>query len=122
MKLFWCDLFLVFFIGQLAALAKLWADDLIDENKKDPSLSLAMGATFGNIVQRSVKNSGLDAAWWSAISEPAIDWNPFALTYIANEAKQVSNLIVGDKSFTDTIVSSMSASRQMRPMFELVKA
>ena len=87
MKLFWCDLFLVFFIGALAALAKDWADDLMDENKKDPSLSLAMGATFGNIVARSVKNSGLDAAWWSAISEPAIDWNPFALTYIANEAK-----------------------------------
>ena len=50
-------------------------------------LLLAMGATFGNIGARSVNNSRLDFNWLSTIFEPSIDWNPFALTYIANEAK-----------------------------------
>lgn len=51
-----------------------------------------------------------------------MDWNPFAISYIGNEVKHISNLMMGDEKFVDTIVKSFSAARQIKPMFDLIKA
>ena len=56
-------------------------------------------------------------AWWESIFNVSMDWNPFVVSYIGNEAKAIGNLLTGDASFADTIVKSFSAARQVRPIF-----
>jgi hypothetical protein len=68
-------------------------------------------ATFANLCYRTVKNSSLDANWVSAIFDVSMDWNPFAATYLANEAKVLWNFITDDQSAADVLIKSMSAAR-----------
>lgn len=104
-------------IGFAATLLGDWADEEEKEARKTGHLEDAGQATFANFIYRTVYNSKLDAAWWESIFNISMDFNPFAVTYIGNEAKALGNFIVGDASFADTLVKSFSAARQMRPIF-----
>lgn len=112
-----CDIMLWAMIGFAATLLGDWADEEEKEARKTGHLEDAGQATFANFIYRTVYNSKLDAAWWESIFNISMDFNPFAVTYIGNEAKALGNFIVGDASFADTLVKSFSAARQMRPIF-----
>jgi hypothetical protein len=104
-------------IGGAAALLGDWADDEEKEAKKSGHFDDAAYAAFVGFIYKTVYNSKLDAAWWESIFNISMDWNPFAVTYIGNEAATLTNFIMGDASFADTIVKSFSAARQIRPIF-----
>ena len=44
------------------------------------------------------------------------------ISYMTKEAKQIYNLAMGDANFCDTIVKSFSAARQVKPVFDVIKA
>ena len=107
-------------IGGAAVLAGDWADDEYAKSKKSGKFEDAMYATWANLVYRTIKYSSLDFAWWNAIFEVSMDWNPFSISYIANEFNNIGRFITGDDSFADTMVKSFSAARQLRPMFTFI--
>ena len=98
-----------------------WKDDLIKEAKESADATDAAIASAANIIARSINNSRLDFNWFKSIFEPSMDWNPFAVSYMANEAKHIYNYVTGDQEFSDIIVKSFSAARQIKPMFDLLK-
>lgn len=117
MKLLVCDFIMWLVIGQAALLLGDWSDDEKKEAKKTGHFDDAAYATWTHLIYKTVYNSSLDFAWWNSIFEISMDWNPFAISYVVNEAKAINNLITGDASFADTVVKSFSAARQIRPIF-----
>lgn len=117
MKLLVCDFIMWLVIGQAALLLGDWSDDEKKEAKKTGHFDDAAYATWTHLIYKTVYNSSLDFAWWNSIFEISMDWNPFAISYVVNEAKAINNLIIGDASFADTVVKSFSAARQIRPIF-----
>lgn len=117
MKLLICDFLLWAIVGGAASLLGDWADDEEKEAKESGHFDDAAYAAFTGLVYKTVYNSKLDAAWWESIFNISMDFNPFAVTYVGNEAKALTNFIIGDDSFSDTIVKSFSAARQLRPIF-----
>jgi hypothetical protein len=115
------DLIMIGILGAIAALAMGWKDDLIKEAKESGDVNDAVIASAANIIARSINNSRLDFNWFKSIFEPSMDWNPFAVAYMANEAKHIYNYVTGDKDFSDVIVKSFSAARQVKPMFDVLK-
>ena len=111
------DFFIYAIIGSFigGALAD-WADDEEKEAKKSGHMSDAIEATFANLCAKTVRNSSLDAAWWSSIFDITMDWNPFAISYLGNEFKVVWDFAMGDQSASETLIKSMSAARQIRPI------
>jgi hypothetical protein len=95
-----------------------WADDEEKEAKKSGHMSDAFTATFANLCYRTFKNSSLDANWISAIFDVSMDWNPFATTYLVNECKTLWNFITDDATASETLIKSMSAARQIRPILQ----
>lgn len=120
LKLLVTDLVMWSIIGGAAVLAGDWADDEYAKSKKSGKFEDAMYATWANLVYRTIKYSSLDFAWWNAIFEVSMDWNPFSISYIANEFNNIGRFITGDDSFADTMVKSFSAARQLRPMFTFI--
>ena len=120
LKMAFADFAMWILIGGAAALMGDWADDEMKEAKKSGHLDDAMAATWANLAYRTVKNSSLDFAWWNSIFDISMDWNPFAIAYIGNEAKAIGNFMTGDASFAETMVKSFSAARQLRPMFTFI--
>lgn len=111
------DLFIWWFIGSIiGGMIGDWADDEEKEAKKSGHMDDAMMATFAQLCAKTVKNSSLDAAWWSSIFDVSMDWNPFAISYLGNEVKTLWNFATGDQSASETLIKSMSAARQMRPI------
>jgi len=112
LKMLLSDMFIMVIIGTfIAGSLGDWADEEEKKAKKSGHLSDAFRATFANLVHRTVKNSSLDANWVSAIFDVSMDWNPFATTYLANEAATLWNFATGDESAADTLVKSFSAAR-----------
>ena len=99
-----------------------WKDDVIKEAKKSGEMNDALVASFANIIGRSFYNSTLDLNWPKTIFEPGFDWNPFMVSYMTKEAKQIYNLAMGDENFCDTLIKSFSAARQVKPVFDVIKA
>jgi hypothetical protein len=120
LKMAFADFAMWILIGGAAVLMGDWADDEMKEAKKSGHLDDAMAATWANLAYRTVKNSSLDFAWWNSIFDISMDWNPFAISYIGNEARAIGNFMVGDASFAETMVKSFSAARQLRPMFTFI--
>lgn len=122
-KILLMDLLIYTIIGSFVAGALGdWADDEEKNAKKTGHMSDAMYATFANLVYRTVKNSTLDANWISAIFDVSMDWNPMAVVYVGNEAKVLWNFITDDQTAAETLIKSMSAARQMRPILECIDA
>ena len=117
MKLLICDFMLWLAIGGAALLLGDWADEEEKEAKKSGHFDDAAYAAYAGFIYKTVYNSKLDAAWWESIFSISMDFNPFAVTYVGNEAAALTNFIMGDASFADTIVKSFSAARQLRPIF-----
>jgi hypothetical protein len=107
-------------IGGAALLLGDWADEEEKEAKKSGHFDDAMRATFAGLVYKTVYNSKLDMAWWESIFNVSMDWNPFVVSYVGNEASAIANFITGDASFADTMVKSFSAARQVRPLFTFI--
>lgn len=120
LKMAFTDFAMWILIGGAAVLMGDWADDEMKEAKKTGHLDDVMAATWANLAYRTVKNSSLDFAWWNSIFDISMDWNPFAISYIGNEAKAISNFMTGDASFAETMVKSFSAARQLRPIFTFI--
>ena len=104
-------------IGGAALLLGDWADEEEKEAKKSGHFDDAAYAAYAGFIYKTVYNSKLDAAWWESIFSISMDFNPFAVTYVGNEAAALTNFLMGDASFADTIVKSFSAARQLRPIF-----
>lgn len=117
LKLIACDLVLWLMVGFAAILLGDWADEEEKEARRTGHLADAGEATFAGFLYKTVYNSKLDAAWWESIFSISMDFNPFVVTYIGNEAAALGNFLTGDASFADTMVKSFSAARQIRPMF-----
>ena len=117
LKLLACDFLMWLLIGGAALLLGDWADDEAKEAKESGHFDDALTAAYAGLVYKTVYNSKLDMAWWESIFNVSMDWNPFVVSYIGNEAKAIGNLLTGDASFADTIVKSFSAARQIRPIF-----
>lgn len=117
LKLLACDFLMWLLIGGAALLLGDWADDEAKEAKESGHFDDALYAAYAGLVYKTVYNSKLDMAWWESIFNVSMDWNPFVVSYIGNEAKAIGNLLTGDASFADTIVKSFSAARQVRPIF-----
>ncbi len=107
-------------IGGAALLLGDWADEKEKEAKKSGHFDDALGATFAGLMYKTVYNSKLDMAWWESIFNVSMDWNPFVVSYVGNEAKTIANFVTGDNSFADTMVKSFSAARQVRPLFTFI--
>lgn len=120
LKLGLCDFLLWAIIGSAANLLGDWADDESKKAKKSGHFEDALGATFAGLIYRTVYNSSLDTAWWHSIFDISMDFNPFAFTYIGNEAKVLTDFIFDDNTFSETIVKSFSAARQLRPIFTYI--
>lgn len=117
------DIFIMLFIGSfIAGMLGDWADDEDKEFKKSGHMSDAFMATFANLCYRTFKNSSLDANWINAIFDVSMDWNPFATTYLANETKVLWDFITDDTTASETLIESMSAARQMRPILQCLSA
>jgi hypothetical protein len=111
LKLLACDFLMWLLIGGAALLLGDWADDEAKEAKESGHFDDALYAAYAGLVYKTVYNSKLDMAWWESIFNVSMDWNPFVVSYIGNEAKAIGNLLTGDASFADTIVKSFSAAR-----------
>lgn len=98
-----------------------WADDEEKEAKKSGHMADAIDATWAKFIHRTIKSSGLDFAWWHAIFDISMDWNPMSISYLANEIAILSNFIFGDEEFSDVVVKSFSAARQVRPIIDCIK-
>jgi hypothetical protein len=85
-------------------------------------MSDAISATWANFLYRTVKSSGLDFAWWKAIFDITMDWNPMSIAYLGNEVAILSNFIFGDEEFSDVVIKSFSAARQVRPIIDCIAA
>ena len=117
LKLILTDFIMLILIGSIAAASRDWADKQAKEAKKSEKLEDALYATFAGLSAKTLTNSSLDFAWWNALFEPSMDWNPFAVSYLGNEAKAILNFLTGDATAGQTFVKSFSAARQMKPMF-----
>ena len=120
LKLLVTDLAMWILIGSAALLLGDWTDDEEKKFKESGNFDDALSATFAGLVSKTVKNSSLDFAWWEAIFNVSMDWNPFSLSYVAREAQNLMNLAVGDDTMGDTLVKSFSAARQVKPLFEFI--
>ena len=121
-RAFLYDFFAVIILGLLANIMMDWKDDVIEEAKKSGEMNDALVASFANVIGRAFYNSTLDLNWPKTIFEPGFDWNPFMISYMTKESKQIYNLAMGDANFCDTIVKSFSAARQVKPVFDVIKA
>lgn len=117
LKLAFCDFVMWVLIGGAALLLGDWADDEAKEAKKTAHIDDVFAATFAGLAYKTVYNSKLDMAWWESIFDVSMDWNPFVVSYVGNEAAALGNFLMGDASFADTMVKSFSAARQIRPVF-----
>lgn len=121
LKLLFTDLVMYGIIGFGATMMLGdWADDELKKARKSGHMDDAMQATLASFIHRTVKSSGLDFAWWKAIFDISMDWNPMAISYMANELAAIANFIVGDIEFSDLAVKSFSAARQVRPIIECI--
>lgn len=98
-----------------------WADEEKKEAKESGHMSDAINATWANFVHKTIKSSGLDFAWWQAIFDVSMDWNPMAISYLGNEIAVLADFIFGDEEFSNVIVRSFSAARQVRPIIDCIK-
>lgn len=96
LKLILTDFIMLILIGSIAAASRDWADKQAKEAKKSEKLEDALYATFAGLSAKTLTNSSLDFAWWNALFEPSMDWNPFAVSYLGNEAKAILNFLTGD--------------------------
>lgn len=112
LKLLFTDLIMWGIIG-LGATMMLgdWADDEVKKARKSGHMDDAMQATLASFIHKTVKSSGLDFAWWHAIFDVSMDWNPMAISYMANELAAIANFIIGDIEFSDLAIKSFSAAR-----------
>lgn len=121
MKHFIADFVLWLLVGTFANFAlKDWAEEEAKDAKKSGDFDDAMFATFATLCYRTVKYSSNDFIWWESIFGPMLDWNPMVLSHVGNDVANVMGIVTGDKSFTDAIVGSFSAAKQVKPLFTYV--
>lgn len=122
MKLLLSDFVMSMLIG-VAACGMLgdWADDEIKEAKKSRDFLDSMMATFANLVHKTFKYSSNDFFWVNAIFDISMDWNPISVAYLGRTFSEILDLVMGENTFTDTIINSFSAARQVRPLFYCIE-
>ena len=122
MKLLLSDFVMSMLIGVVACgILGDWADDEIKEAKKSRDFSDAMMATFASLIHKTFKYSSNDFFWVNAIFDISMDWNPISIAYLGRTFNEILDLVMGDNTFTDTIINSFSAARQVRPLFYCIE-
>ncbi len=122
-KLFFSDLIMWILIGGAAvALSGDWADDEIKKAKESGHMRDAISATFADLAYRTIRYSSNDFAWWKSIFDISMDWNPMAISYLTKEFSYIGDMLTGDATFSDTVVKSFTATRQIRPIFDCLQS
>lgn len=120
-KLIVSDLLGMLLIGSLlGGLLEDLADEEIKKAKKSAQIGDAMAATALNLIAKTVKNSALDFNMINSLFGFVGDWNPFSVSYAANQLSNGWSFITGDKNWEQTLCSAFSAARQMRPILNCI--
>lgn len=121
-KQFLYDITLWMIIGPLiAAILGDLLKDLKEDTKDSNNLTDAATMAFANIAIMSVKNSFLDFNLFGSLVDPVVSWTPMSLDWAGRTTNNLINLISGDKDLWDTIVSSSSALRSIKPGLDIIK-
>lgn len=95
--------------------------DLKEDTKDSNDLTDAATMAFANIAIMSVKNSFLDFNLFGSLVDPVVSWTPMSLDWAGRTTNNLINLVSGDKDLWDTIVSSSSALRAVKPGLDIIK-
>lgn len=93
------------------------AKEYMKENGND-TLAQSMWNTTYALGAALVSSSGRDFFAPQAILGIGMSWTPFAIQSWKRIAQNVFNILEGDKSFYDAIISSAAATRATRPVWD----
>jgi len=116
----WGDLLMWILIGCLFGphLEKA-AKGLMRENEND-TLSEAFTNTLYNLGANLVISSGNDFNAPKSILGIGMSWTPFSVQTFGRVISNFGNVLGGDKSFYDALISSAAATRSTRPMWDYI--
>lgn len=119
-KQFWYDLFGWLLIGCIfgPALEKA-ARDYMKDNGND-SLDEAIQNSIYTVAAHCFSTSGADFNALKSIGGIGVSWTPFSVQTFTRLTQNFVNVLGGDKSFYDAMISTSAATRSMRPLFDYI--
>lgn len=92
-----------------------WDDELKKEAKDSGKVDDAAVAAAAHMCLKMVSSSFGDFNFIESIGNPLIQWEPFALKFFQSKFADITDVIMGDKSFTDALfrMSSLTSNSKI---------
>lgn len=119
-KQFWYDLLAFILLGLIVGPALLNATKEYMKDRGNETFTQAIKNATCTLGASIVNNSGRDFFALQAILGIGVSWTPFSIQSWKRITQNMFNVLEGDKSFYDAIISSAAATRSTRPVWDYI--